>query len=281
MAIVKAVASNVYMNGIYCGNSYGGLGLIQILNGSILNLNNSTFKYNGNLMRTLSAITVKFNSIAKIDSSSFIKNYAYTGGSLYCGINSSLAIENSTFHYNTAWKGGAIVCEDTIKNMKVIERIRNYPQCVIKNSEFHANHGIRTGGVFHFESKVVTISNCTFTANEALFFGGVIYAFKYCTIEISNTAFLQSFVAVGSHIFVQDSVTMIIEDSRFHPLRNFVLSGSLIFATERCSITITRSQFMNIFKGPSYSIALNINNHSSTTVENSTFNRPISAVVCQ
>ena len=153
----------------------------------------------------------------------------------------------------------------------MIEHRRNYSQCVIKNSEFHANHGLRTGGVFHFETKVVKIYNCTFIANEALLFGGVIYAFTYCTIKISNTTILQSFVAVGSHIFVQDSVTMIIEDSRFHTLRNFVLGGSLIFATKRCSITIARSQFVNQFKGPSYSIALNINNHSSIIVENSIF----------
>ena len=77
VAIRKAVASKVYMEGIYCGNSYGGLGLIQILNGSVLNLNKSTFEYNGNLIWTLSAVTVKFNSMATIDSSSFIGNHAY------------------------------------------------------------------------------------------------------------------------------------------------------------------------------------------------------------
>ena len=90
--LLRAVGCKIHMVSVNCSNNKAPGGLIQIQNGSELNVQNSTFINNGNISSPSSVISVKFDSSLFISDSLFSCNVASYGSWIWLYHNVSVTI---------------------------------------------------------------------------------------------------------------------------------------------------------------------------------------------
>ena len=272
-AILKAMFSLVYVQDIFCSNSVGSDGLIQILNGSKLYLENSDFEDNGNIF-TLSTISIKFHSSAVVFNSTFVSNSAVDGAAINCYFNSSIEVRMSGFDSNTATKGSAINCkdkiEDGLKNNSNVDRFSR-SSCVIIGCFFEDGSAV-DGGRLYFKRVFATIVNTVFGLSWMIIRGGAIVAIEHaqlnilnCTFGISNYMMEGPSALIGAIIYSRHEVTIYIRRSTIHIDLHF-FKGFLIFAADRCKIFIEDSKITDYNKEPAFTIALCVENFTEISV---------------
>ena len=101
------------MKSVNMSYNYASNGLIEISNGSHLQIEKSFFKRNGDYILSSSIISIEMNCTVKFYNSKFAHNSALYGACFTVAVNSSLMLYNSTFHYNSALRGGVIFHHET------------------------------------------------------------------------------------------------------------------------------------------------------------------------
>ena len=107
-AIIDASNSLVLIRSVNVCDNYASNGLIEILNGSQLQIERSIFKRNGHYIFSSSIIFIKRNCTVTIYLCEFGDNAALYGACFTIASNSSLRLGNSTFFNNSALRGGVI-----------------------------------------------------------------------------------------------------------------------------------------------------------------------------
>ena len=106
-AIIKASSTDVKIKDSFFTKNLGKEGVIQILNGSNLELEKCNLSRNGGLFFAESTISLKSKSKARVVDCFFHLNWASTGGCFRVYPTTHLTVERS----NNAQKGGVIYCQ--------------------------------------------------------------------------------------------------------------------------------------------------------------------------
>ena len=252
-ALLKAMFSLVYIQDNFCSNNVGSGGLIQILNGSQLNLSNSDFEDNGNIF-TLSTISINFHSSALLFNSKFVSNSAVDGAALNC--------------YEDKIENGLV------NNLNVSQFSRS--SCVIIDCFFEDGFAM-DGGHLYFKRVFATIVNSVFGLAWMAIKGGAIAAVEHtrlnirnCTFGISNYIMDGPMALIGAIIYSQHEVTIDMRRSIIHT-NSIGFNGFLLFATDRCKIIINDSHITDTNKIPAFTIALRVENFTEISVVDSLF----------
>ena len=257
------------------GQYYGGT--VSMLEHSVLNVSNTTFKNNKqkfmvNRLNTLGtnqtgggggAIWLS-QSVGNIYESGFYNNYASIWGGAMCLVNSSLSVSDTKFENNAArvfdtklrgGGGGAIWLYQSVAN--------------IHKSGFYNNYASIWGGamcIVHNSS--LSISYTTFENNVADVYGGAILCtHSFLNAENSNfknNSVLEKLTGMGGCLFTENSIVKISDVlfSECHAhyggaiMANFTEikmadsslianTGSAIFFLDRESLDINNCTFLN------------------------------------
>ena len=183
-AILNAIKSKVVFKNVHFTTNQGQNGLIQILNGSSLHMELSSFEYNENKNnQTESIVLVKYDSNVYVTNCTFHGNKAHTGGSFYfcCGIN--VTIEDTVFTNNEALSGGAIFSQNHVNIVSLrnifkgnLARARQDANKIMHRHSLYYNLGGAITFISdHSRNSLCEIHACIFLANEAFLKGGAIY----------------------------------------------------------------------------------------------------------
>ena len=182
------------------------------------------------------------------------------GGTFYLqGSFIELYINRCNFSNAAMTEGGTIYAKGTSTlSIKIF-----IDECIFDGG------GAPKGGHISIQQVVVTISNSTFLGT-ALFEGGAIKATKHSIVNLNSCYFTQSFPALGGSIYIEESVTLNIADSRFEPVL-YIFGFSYISSVNNCSVIISRCHFTNDRIVPAYVVAFYIQNFGSLNVTDTLF----------
>ena len=274
-AILNAISSIVDIQDISCSYNSGSQGLIQISNGSKLYLANSEFENNGNIF-SLSCVSIRFHSSATVFNTSFVSNSAVDGAALNCYFNSSVEVRKCNFDSNSATNGGSIICKDLIENELKNAGKFSGSSCVIIDCFFDFGLAINAGHLYLKTASAIVV-NTVFGCSWMVYHGGAIAAVDHtnisilnCTFGISYYIFTGPMALIGAIIYIQNEVII---DIRGSTLKTNVIcfNGFLIFATDKCKITISESHIGDYNEIPAFTFALYLQNFTEISVVDSLF----------
>eukprot|EP00817_Percolomonadidae_sp_ATCC50343_P003619 CAMPEP_0117420414 /NCGR_PEP_ID=MMETSP0758-20121206/1747_1 /TAXON_ID=63605 /ORGANISM="Percolomonas cosmopolitus, Strain AE-1 (ATCC 50343)" /LENGTH=720 /DNA_ID=CAMNT_0005201997 /DNA_START=1026 /DNA_END=3185 /DNA_ORIENTATION=+ len=160
---------NSYMNGF-------GAAISQIESHSSLTISNSLFQQNSAIRGGAIYISNDGDSL-NIMGSLFSENSASSlstsyGGAISIDVLGILNIKNSDFFKNKAESGGAL----SLIKIMLSKLLLNYGGISIINSQFKQNTATN-GGAIHLSTEyIITLEECSFVENKALYDGGAIEA---------------------------------------------------------------------------------------------------------
>ena len=211
--------------------------------------------------------------------STFVLNVAIGGAALNCYFNSSIEVRMSSLEGNSATNGGAIICKDVMENgsrnnMNASQFSGSF--CVIIDCYFDFEITI-SGGHLYLKGVFATVVNTVFGTSGTAYHGGAIVAVDYtnlsiinCTFGISSYPLTGPMAIIGAIIYSQNEVIIDIRDSILQTNVPF-FNGFLIFATDRCKITITASHITDFNEIPAFTIAIYLQNFTEIAVVGSLF----------
>ena len=258
-AIIDAANSLILIKSVHVSDNYASNGLIEISNGSHLQIERSFFGRNGNDLLYSSIIFIKINSVVKIYHCKFGDNSALYGSCFTTAVNSSLIVYNSTFALNSAVRGGV-----------------TYHQGI---EIFYRNglHGSEKQMSFkHYLNKSLTfryyIVGCSFYGNSALEGGDIYIKGFYFQVKLMKSHF-SSFAFIGGSMLIGGTdthMTDVLISQCVLEGQAWVGGGSIY--VERTNINIIDSYFTNSAPiGPGeYILATN---YSVVNVKNTSFHR--------
>ena len=294
-AILNVNSSPVYVETSRFYDNIAKGGMMQVSHGTILSLHRSTFDSNGLWYFAESTILIKSESWVMIKDCNFSANSASTGGGIRVFPGAFLSVHNSTFYRNNASFGGTIYCEgnfymnnsqNTCKH-PIYTTIRNNSfgnygqgtQCMIKETNFSHNYAQEHGAILHFNGTSAELTNNTFEHNEGLIAGGGIMAhtsrvhitnfyFNFvgsvfegailiadndCFININN-GYIASYIGViGSTFVLQNRVKLCMSNVTVIDvnLPSVVkITGYSFFISDHCSVEINDALFEPAYPFP-------------------------------
>ena len=185
------------------------------------------------------ALIINDSSVTALHTT-FLENYAFSGGAVYAVNHSSLLILNCSILRNAALNykhivkkgfarvkegGGGAICIQ----MSVLK---------IYESQFHNNFGELIGIVCSFESSLV-IYNSIFQNNISAFTGSVIHIYNNSSLIINGSSLMNNSVGGVLQIDTNSNVTI----SNVHLFENKVIMDAVITAADFSNITIFNSSF--------------------------------------
>ena len=256
-AIIKASSTDVKIKDSLFTKNLGKEGVVQILNGSNLELEKCNLSRNGELFFAESTILLKSKSKARVVDCFFHLNWASTGGCFRVYPSTHLTVERSNFTDNSAQKGGAIYCQGNSnkdqdghpdklvlnENYSYLKRVTDDSvvnvSCIIKRSYFEHNVAIESGGGVFLNRSEVDLLSRNFFNNEATGIGGALAAYQ-SKVNIGYTNFtLNVAILQGGALHFADYSSINIHQSTF--LGSCGIKGSSLSITGGVTLTLTNS----------------------------------------
>ena len=208
----------------------------------------NVFVYNSTFDNNIGSAIVLWNNTHFITlNSTFLNNSSPEYVAVIHSFNSTLTLSHSVFYHNEAEKASTILLDfsiATIKKSKFLNNsniaitLKNKTKVSIKNSVFENNSNPGYGGaVFMFETCILNVSSTIFLQNYAEN-GGAVAAAVHSVLLMSNCSFygnsaFHSMVfnsniisGAGGTLFVKDSV-LIISQSCF--VNNYAAKGGSVY----------------------------------------------------
>ena len=252
-AIIKASSTDVKIKDSVFIKNLGKEGVIQLLNGSNLELEKCNFSRNGKMFFAESTILLKSKSSVRVVDCFFHLNWASTGGCFCVYPNTHLTVERSNFTDNIAQKGGVIYCEgnsNTEHNVAIESGgsvFLNRSKVDLFSSNF-VNNGaaLGIGGALAAHQSKVNIGYTNFTLNTVTLQGGALHFADYSLISIHQSTFLGSCGIKGSSLSITGGVTLTLTNStvkeRF--CSNFpFLKGFSMYFSSKSEVAISACYF--------------------------------------
>jgi hypothetical protein len=173
---------------------------------------------------------------------SFIQCFSERGAVFYALSGSLLNLEFCILHGNTAVdRGGGIFL---------------FSSASICGTEllFTDNKGL-SGGVLHlYEGSSVIFRNCTFSMNQAVRFGGAIFADTSSRLDLGKCSFTRNVAGSGGSIFLREASEFILQNSSFEQNHAVTFSsvcdemlgsgGAITFSSLNTSYVIKQNKFL-------------------------------------
>ena len=266
-AIIKASSTDVIVQDTNFTRNVGREGVIYILNGSKLQLQNCNLIENGHWYFAESTILLKSNSTVVVVDCYFYGNYASTGGCIRSYPGTNLIVENSTLTKNRADQGGVIYCEGILahkgenSNLKLaaeadtyllnqhnLENVQNDNKgkcpCIIKGSHLEENKGIVSGGSVFLKQTSATLFNNTFIYNSATTLGGSLVAYN-SQVDVYDSSFLFNWVLLqGGALHIANHSAINIYRCQFSG--TYGVKGSCVSIFHRVTLVIINSTVREI-----------------------------------
>ena len=257
-AIINASSTDVKIKDSVFTKNLGKEGVIQLLNGSNLELEKCNFSRNGEMFFAESTILLKSKSSVRVVDCFFHLNWASSGGCFRVYPNTHLAVERSNFTDNTAQKGGVIYCEGNSntdqnvhpdklvlnENYSYLKRVTDDSlgnvSCIIKRSYFEHNVAIESGGSVFLNRSKVDLFSSNFVNNSVAFGSGGALAAHRSKVNIGYTNFtLNAAMIQGGALHFADYSSISIHQTTF--LGSCGITGSSLSITCGVVLTITNS----------------------------------------
>ena len=178
MGVISLYNSNLFIiNALMMSSKELSWGFIYDYENSSITVLNSTFANTTSNYST----AIKISKEASIENSKFINLHAeFSAGAIAVKKADDCIINNCTFiNVTSKMNGGAILAD--INDPAYIKRV------VINNSKFVNSYSKFGGAIMQYGSRL-TVDNCNFTNNSALFDGGAIYS-SYAVLHLINSVF--------------------------------------------------------------------------------------------
>ena len=237
-------------------------------------------------MNTGSVISVLYNSSLVTVNSSFFNNLSPGNVGCINSFNSTLDISHSIFGHNEALTGGALFLE--------------LSRAMLNNCTFHYNSDIAVA----LRNTNISVENCAFRNNSSPEVSGAILLREHCSLNASNTIFLQNSGGKGGAVWAHNSSLLMsncsfsgnsvlnpmfslysdkglggaifinesqLETHESHFFKNSAcFLGGSVYSTNESSLFVSDSTFESNTAG-SFGGAIAIENNSSVTIDNSSF----------
>ena len=292
-AVLKAERSKIVIQKVSFNQNVGQLGVIHVTHGSTLQINESTFYFNGfwDFFYAKSTIILQSGSIARMVQCQFVQNIASTGGCVFSYPNTLLTIANSIFTNNFAQNGAAIYCQGSFqiegttdpimetragihenRNTMLLSDLQT-AQCVITNSTFYTNTAIQYGGSFFIDKSSAEVNNCTFNSSVAFLSGGT-FMMVESTLQINGTNFDSGLAVLdGGIIWAFNKSSISITNSIINGCMG--IKGSCIFMENYVNLRIFKTTIQDKYNPLAVDIlkaySLYFANHCSVTIYQSHF----------
>ena len=275
-AIIDATNSLVLIKSVNVSDNYASNGLIEIADGSHLQVERSIFKRNGYYMLSSSVISIKKNSTVTIYNCKFVNNAALYGACFTVGVNTTLMLYNSTFYDNSAVRGGVIFHQET----QYSKFYKNEPQ---GKPETWFSIAERQGSLKHSLNSLLAIrcqiTGCYFE-NEATEGGDIYIQGTYFQVSLMKSNFSSFAGVVGGSVLMRGTdknmADVLISQCIFES--ETVVEGGSIYV-ERTNMNIIDSHFIDAatFGPGEYILATN---YSVVNITNSTFGQSFVSIGC-
>lgn len=214
----------------------GGQGGVMFAHSTSITVNNSFFNMNkaegtstggrmhGGVIYAVSGVSIAINS------SYFANNHANNGGIVFAR-DSNITIDNSSFDHNHVQRDGGTI---SIFSSSITVRYSSYnnnqanmtggvlnaaSNCIItlESCSFDGSKANMSGGAIAITNSRISMKNSSFTNNEAMDYGGVIFAGPgSSTIVVSYTSFDKNIAhSHGGVLYVVNSNSISIHSSSF------------------------------------------------------------------
>ena len=269
-AIIDATSSTVLMKSVNMSYNYASNGLIEISNGSHLQIEKSFFKRNGDDILSSSIISIKTNSTVTIYNCKFVNSSALYGACFTVAVNSSLMLYNSTFHYNSALRGGVIFHQETKYSKFYKNEPQGKPETWMSIAEEQRNLKYSLNVFLTIKCQIV---RCFFLRNEASEGGDIYIKGIYFQVKLMESHFSSAAYVLGGSVLIRgthmDMTDVLISECAFESVT--AMGGGSIYI-ERINVNIMDSHF---FKGATlgpgeYILATN---YCVVNITNTTFRR--------
>ncbi len=251
--ILRASSSKIALNTIHIKNVKTTDGIIHIMNGSHLIMNNVSVTNNG-LNTASSAVQLSEHSSTTVKHSLFSGNKAANGSCFYLGYKCSATFTSSHFSENVASdSGGVVYCEsESTLDMSHCQLIANQAHYSKFQKEeiteqnlffFYGDDSFRGGGVVWGNTKVKIVAFNCFAKNNTCesCYGAVIVSRNYGFVKTKNSTFKYN-IAAGATFATNHKTDILIEDCTFQ--RN---GYGTIFANNMANITVKDTKFLDNF----------------------------------
>ena len=212
----------IYSYGCHSGFVGGAI----IATNSMININQTTFEYNGADFG--GTIFAEQQSVINISHSTFTHNHANCGGVLYSNSSSITIVKSNKFHTNSAiFKGGVLSSSQS--------------DITLEASEFYGNYAY-DGGVVDSYGSTIAIEECKFHKNSASF-SGVLTSYM-STIIMEECEFNENTATEKGGVSMFHNSTVTLRASKFFNNYSYIYTGGAVHFT-KTNITIEASVFHN------------------------------------